>query len=316
MISKNNTTKGILFIIIGMAIFSIQDALIKFIFEYTSLYELYFGRTLIALILLLLFMCFKKEKIILKTYYPFLTTLRVVLFFFGFSFFYISLTYMSLAMANALFFSSPFFVSIFAKFFLKEKIGIRRWSAIFVGFCGVFIVLDPDFNNFKITDLAPVACALCYSGSMVILKITGDKDNVYTQLIHLYIGAIIISIIFFIFTADGKFNTFSNPSMQFIFREWFTNPQKAWPIIVIMGFGASVSFALVFTAYNLASPSTISLFEYSLIIYSIITGYLIFDETPDTRTLFGAFIIISAGIYIYLRERIKDQLIVTENPIR
>ena len=316
MISKNDTTKGILFIIIGMAIFSIQDALIKFIFEYTSLYELYFGRTLIALILLLLFMCFKKEKIILKTYYPFLTTLRVVLFFFGFSFFYISLTYMSLAMANALFFSSPFFVSIFAKFFLKEKIGIRRWSAIFVGFCGVFIVLDPDFNNFKITDLAPVACALCYSGSMVILKITGDKDNVYTQLIHLYIGAIIISIIFFIFTADGKFNTFSNPSMQFIFREWFTNPQKAWPIIVIMGFGASVSFALVFTAYNLASPSTISLFEYSLIIYSIITGYLIFDETPDTRTLFGAFIIISAGIYIYLRERIKDQLIVTENPIR
>ena len=264
-----------------------------------------------------LYLCIlQKKKIILKTYYPYLTILRVVLYFFGFSFFYISLTYMSLAMANALFFSSPFFISIFAKFFLKEKIGIRRWSAIFFGFCGVFIVLNPDFNNFKITDLAPVVCALCYSGSMIILKITNDKDNVYTQLIHLYIGALIISIIFFIFTADGKFNTFSNPSMQFIFREWFTNPQKAWPIIVIMGFGASVSFALVFTAYNLASPSTISLFEYSLIIYSIITGYLIFDETPDTRTLFGAFIIISAGIYIYLRERIKDQLIVTENPIR
>ena len=316
MISKNDTTKGILFIIIGMAIFSIQDALIKFIFEYTSLYELYFGRTLIALILLLLFMCFKKEKIILKTYYPFLTTLRVVLFFFGFSFFYISLTYMSLAMANALFFSSPFFVSIFAKFFLKEKIGTRRWSAIFVGFCGVFIVLNPDFNHFRITDLAPVACALCYSGSMIILKITNDKDNVYTQLIHLYIGAIIISIIFFIFTADGKFNTFSDPSMQFIFREWFTNPQKAWPIIITLGFGGSISFALVFNAYSLASPSVISLFEYSLIIYSIIIGYLIFNETPNTGTLIGALLIISAGAYIYFREKIKDQLIVTKNPIR
>ena len=316
MISKDNTTQGILFIIIGMGIFSIQDALIKYIFEYTSLYELYFGRTFIALLLLLIFMYFKKEKIILKTYYPFLTIFRVVLFFFGFSFFYISLTYMSLAMANALFFSSPFFISIFAKFFLKEKIGIRRWSAIFVGFLGVFIVLDPDFNNFKIVNLAPVACALCYSGSMIILKITNDKDNVYTQLIHLYIGALIISIIFFILTADGKFNTFSDPSMQFIFREWFTNPQKAWPIIVALGFGGSISFALVFNAYSLASPSVISLFEYSLIIYSIIAGYLIFDETPNARTLVGALLIISAGVYIYFRERVKDQLLVTENPIR
>ena len=316
MTSKNDNTRGITFIIIGMAIFSIQDALIKLVFEYTSLYELYFGRTFIALLLLLLFMYFKKEKIILKTYYPYLTIFRVVLYFFGFSFFYVSLTYMSLAMANALFFSSPFFISIFAKFFLKEKIGIRRWFAIFIGFCGVFIVLNPNFDNFKITDLAPVACALCYSGSMIILKLTNDKDNIYTQLIHLYIGAIIISVMFFILTADGKFNTFSDPSMQFIFREWFTNPQKAWPIIIALGFGGSISFLLVFNAYSLASPSLISLFEYSLIIYSIIIGYLIFGETPNVRILTGALLIISAGVYIYLREKIKNQLIVTKNPIR
>ena len=55
---------------------------------------------------------------------------------------------MSLAMANALFFSSPFFVSILAVIFLKEKVGIRRWSAIFAGFIGVYIVLNPDFNEF------------------------------------------------------------------------------------------------------------------------------------------------------------------------
>ena len=313
---KNNNPKGILYILVGMAIFSIQDALIKFVYEDTALYELYFGRTLTAIILLTSYLIFTNQKIILKTHYPFLTVFRVLCFFFGFSFFYVSLTFMSLAMANALFFSSPFFVSILAMLFLKEKIGIRRWSAIFVGFCGVFIVLNPDFNKFKITDLAPVACALCYSGSMIILKITNDRDNVYTQLIHLYIGALIISIIFFILTADGKFNTFSDPSMQFIFREWFTNPQKAWPIIVALGFGGSISFLLVFNAYSLASPSLISLFEYSLIIYSIIIGYLIFGETPNIRILSGALLIISAGVYIYLREKIKNQLIVTENPIR
>ena len=314
--TPQNNKKSIIFILVGMGLFSIQDALIKFIYNDASLYELYFGRTFIALILLLIFMYFKKEKLILKTHYPFLTILRVILFFFGFSSFYISLTFMSLAMANALFFCSPFFVSIFAKIFLKETIGIRRWSAIFIGFCGVYIVLNPNFENFRLANLAPVVCALCYSGSMIILKITNDKDNVYTQITHLYIGAIIISVLFYIFAGDGKFDTFNDPSMQFILREWFTNPKVAWPIIAAMGCCGAFAFAFVFNAYNMGSPSTVSLFEYSLIIYSIFIGYFIFNESPPIRTLIGALIIISAGIYIYFREKVKDQLIVTENPIR
>ena len=194
---KNNNSKGILFIMVGMAIFSIQDSLIKFVYEDTALYELYFGRTLTAIILLTSYLIFSKQKIILKTHYPVLTIFRVVCFFFGFSLFYISITFMSLAVANALFFSSPFFISILAMIFLKEKIGIRRWAAIFIGFIGVYIVLNPNFENFSMMNLAPVGCALCYAISMTITKITSDKDNVYTQMIHLYIGAITISILFF-----------------------------------------------------------------------------------------------------------------------
>ena len=104
MTPAQNNPRGILFILLGMATFSIQDALIKFIFEDTALYELYFGRTLVALILLVGYLKFSQQEINLKTHYPFLTVVRVICFFFGFSFFYISLTYMSLAMANALFF--------------------------------------------------------------------------------------------------------------------------------------------------------------------------------------------------------------------
>ena len=131
MTQAQNNSKGILFILIGMALFSIQDALIKFVYEEVALYELYFGRTLTALVLLTCYLKFSKHKIILKTHYPFLTVFRVILFFFGFSFFYISLTYMSLAMANALFFSSPFFVSILAVLFLKEKLDCReQWGII------------------------------------------------------------------------------------------------------------------------------------------------------------------------------------------
>ena len=311
-----NKVKGILFILLGMAFFSIQDALIKFIYEDAALYELYFGRTFVALILLVAYLKLSKQKIILKTHYPLLTIFRVICFFFGFSFFYISLTYMSLAEANALFFSSPFFVSILATIFLKEKVGIRRWSAILVGFLGVYIVLNPNFNDFDYMKLAPVACALCYSISMTITKITSEKDNVYTQMIHLYLGALLISIVFFIFTGQGQFDNFSDPAFQFIFRKWFTNPSYAWPFIVVMGCIGTFAFYFVFSAYSIASPSVVSLYEYSLIIWSILTGYILFNNTPTLRTLIGVAIIIGAGLYIYLREKTKDQLIATDIPSR
>jgi drug/metabolite transporter (DMT)-like permease len=316
MSTPNNNPKGILLILSGMALFSIQDSLIKYIFEESALYELYFGRTLTALILLFVFLKVKSEKLVFKTYYPLLTCCRVICFFFGFSFFYISLTYMSLAMANALFFSSPFFISILAIIFLGEKVGIRRWLAILVGFIGVYIVLNPDFEDFNYMKLAPVACALCYAISMTITKITSDKDNVYSQMFHLYIGAIGISILFFIFTGKGQFNTFSDPTFQFITREWFTNPTYAWPYIVAMGFVAAVSFYCVFSAYSVASPSVVSLFEYSLIIWAIIIGYVLFNDVPTIRTFVGVALIIGAGVYIYLREKVKDQMIVTDTPNR
>ena len=316
MTTSQNNTKGILFILIGMVVFSIQDALIKFVYEDAALYELYLGRTLSAAFFLFCYMKFIKQKINFKTHYPLLTTLRIICFFFGFSFFYISLTYMSLAMANALFFSSPFFVSILAIIFLNEKVGIRRWLAISLGFIGVFIVLNPDFNDFDYKKLAPIACALCYSISMTITKYTSDKDNSYTQMMHLYFGATIISILFFIFTGSGQFDNSSDPTFQFIFREWFTNPTYAWPIIILMGFIGALAFFCVFNAYSIASPSVVSLYEYSLIIWSIIIGYVLFDNIPTFRTFAGVSIIIGAGIYIYIREKIKDQMIITDTPNR
>ena len=316
MAIQNNNPKGIIFILTGMAMFSIQDSLIKYIFKDAALYELYFGRTLTALLLLILYLKFSSQKLVMKTYYPVLTSVRVICFFFGFSFFYVSLTYMSLAMANALFFSSPFFVSILAIIFLREKVGIRRWLAIFVGFLGVYIVLNPNFENFDYMKLAPVACALFYAISMTITKITSDKDSVYSQMFHLYIGAIFISILFFIFTGQGQFNTFSDPTFQFILREWFTNPTYAWPYIILMGLVASLSFYFVFSAYSIASPSVVSLFEYSLIIWAIIIGYLFFNDIPTLRTFIGVALIMGAGLYIYFREKIKDQMIATDTPNR
>ena len=178
MSTPNNNPKGILFILIAMMVFSVQDGIMK------------------SFVLILLFLIITKKPIVFKSQYPLLTFTRVILFFFGFSSFYVSLTVLPLGTATALFFVTPFLITIFAHFFLKEEIGLRRWSAVVVGFIGVYITLNPDFSNFNYLSLLPILCALCYSLSMIIIKKTSDKDSVYTQTFTFYIGAIIISIIF------------------------------------------------------------------------------------------------------------------------
>ena len=315
--TTDNNSKGIILIMIAMSLFAMQDSLIKFIFEQSSLYEIFFGRYLVAATLLFCYIKFRGQKVTLKTHYPVLTIVRVILHFFAFSFFFISLTYMQLATANALFFSCPFFVSIFAKFFLKEFIGIRRWSAIAFGFTGVLIVLNPNFSEFEFRNLLPVLSALLYAASMTITKYTSDKDDVNTQLYYFYLIALILCGVIYVFMGSGQFNNINfDPTTQFIFREWFSNFDYTWKFILFFGVAASIAFVCIFSAYIVASPSVVSLFEYSLIIMSMIPGYFLFNEIPSLRTLIGVICIISAGVYIYFRERVRDQYIASETPAR
>jgi drug/metabolite transporter (DMT)-like permease len=315
--AADNNSKGIILIMIAMTLFAMQDSLIKFIFEQSALYEIFFGRYLVAAILLFCYIKFRGQKVTLKTHYPVLTIVRVILHFFAFSFFFISLTYMQLATANALFFSCPFFVSIFAKFFLKEFIGIRRWSAIAFGFMGVLIVLNPNFSEFEFRNLLPVLSALLYAASMTITKYTSDKDDVNTQLYYFYLIALIFCGVIYVFMGSGQFNSVNfDPTTQFIFREWFSNFDYTWKFILFFGVAASIAFVCIFSAYIVASPSVVSLFEYSLIIMSMIPGYFLFNEIPSLRTLIGVICIISAGVYIYFREKVRDQYIASETPAR
>jgi len=288
----------------------------KYIYNFVSLYEVYLVRTLVSLVIILLFLKLTKRPIVFKTQYPLLTSCRVILFFFGFSSFYISLTVMPLATATALFFVTPFLITIFAHFFLKEEIGPRRWSAVIIGFIGVYIILNPDFSNFDYLSLTPILCAFCYSLSMIIIKKTSDKDSVYTQTFTFYLGAIIISSIFYFIIGDGQYNTTDHPASQFIFKEWFLDLEVSLLLMVATGVTASVAFLLLFTAYSIASPAVVSPFEYSILLWSSLSGWIFFNEIPSLKTLVGILIIVTSGIYIFMREKVQDQSIVTEKPLR
>tara|TARA_Y100000590_G_C15514350_1_gene936656 strand:- start:169 stop:1038 length:870 start_codon:yes stop_codon:yes gene_type:complete len=288
----------------------------KYIYNYASLYEVYIIRTLVSFAIILLFLVVTKKPIIFKTEYPILTSCRVVLFFFGFSSFYVSLTVLPLVTATALFFVTPFLITIFAKFFLKEQIGPRRWLAVIVGFIGVYIILNPDFSNFDYMSLTPILCAFCYSLSMIIIKLTSEKDNVYTQTFSFYFGAIIFSIIFYLIAGEGQYNNIDHPASQYIFREWFSNLESSLFLMIVTGFTASAAFLFIFTAYRIASPAVVSPFEYSILVWSSLSGWYFFNEIPDLKTIIGMILIVLGGIYIFVREKVQDQPIVTEKPLR
>ena len=188
--------------------------------------------------------------------------------------------------------------------------------AVIVGFIGVYIILNPNFDDFDYFSLSPILCAFCYALSMIIIKKTSEKDNVYQQMFQFYIGAMIISIIFYFFIGDGRYNTIDNPAAQFIFREWFSNLEFSLIYMIALGFTAAAAFLLVFSAYRVASPAVVSPFEYSILIWSTLSGWIFFNEVPTINTIIGMFLIVFGGIYIFMREKVQEQSIVTEKPLR
>ena len=86
--------------------------------------------------------------------------------------------------------------------------------------------------------------------------------------------------------------------------------------MVTTGVTATIAFILLFTAYRIASPSVVSPFEYSILLWAILIGWIYFEEIPTLSTVIGILIIVSSGIYIFMREKAQDQSIATEKPLR
>ena len=313
---KENNFLAITYIMLGMTAFALQDTVIRLLAVDISILQVMFARSVVALILLTLFLKITKKDIILKTEFPKLSIFRTVMFILAFVFYYIGLHYLTFAEATALFFTAPFFITIFSGIFLKEKIGLIRWAIIVYGFIGVLFIVSPDINSFNIYMIYPILCAAGYSANMIIIKYTSEKDNVYTQTLHVYIATIIICPII---TFSGIFLDFGNSNsevLNFLFRNWFFNDPKSLFMIFVVGVSVIFGFIFLFNAYRHGRPYIIAPFEYIFLIWAVILGWLIWSETVDLKTWTGIAIIVSAGIFILYREKIKDQNITTDQPIR
>jgi len=316
MIQSNHNLKAIILILLGMTVFAIQDTFIKLISNEVNLYLIYFTRCIIGLILLLSYLKFKKIDIIFNTHYPILTIIRTIVFFLGFSFYYFSLSKLSLPIAITLFFVSPFFTSIFSMVILKDKVGYKRWLAIFIGFIGVYLVMDPNFNDFNIYSLFPIICALCYSFTIIIQKKTSDKDSVYSQIIHIYISALIFSILIKFALSNINIDPLLVEKYPPIFIDWKIDDIQTLLMLISIGFTGVIGFFCLFSAYNLGSPSAIAPFEYVIIIWGLIIGWYLWADTLNSKGFIGLILIVFAGIYTFFREAKLNKKITIDKPLR
>ena len=272
-----NDRLGILLILLGMSFFSIQDVLIKLIILDASLLQVLVFRALLGSIILLCFLYFTKREIKLGSAYPAIAIFRGV---------------------------------IFSVLILKNSIGLHRLGAIILGLLGTLLIIKPSFNNFNWYMLLPLITALTYSTSMTLSKLTSDKDNSFQQSFHIYIGGFVFGTIISILISSN-FISIENEQLKFLTNPWsFIDIKLLIPMLIIAVTGTVGIFCLV-SAYRIGSPQSNAPFEYILLIYSLITGYSIFGEIPDKLSLLGMVLIIFSGVYIFVRETIKDKLVAT-----
>mgnify|MGYP002883849033 CR=1 FL=1 len=249
-----------------------------------------------------------KRPIKLGSSYPLIAIARGILFFVGFTLFYISLTKIPLAEANSLFFINPVFMTVFSVSILKNSIGIHRIGAISLGLFGTLLIVKPSFNQFNWYMVLPLITALTYALSMTLSKLTSHKDNSFQQSFHIYFGGLVFGVLISSALTLNVF-TIENEQLKFLTNPWnFSN--LLVPIILIAVAGTAGIFCLV-SAYRIGSPQVNAPFEYILLIYSLITGFLIFGEIPDLSSILGMICIIFSGVYIFFRESIKDKLVAT-----
>ena len=298
-----------------MTILAIQDVLIKLVSDELSLFQIQFFRSTIGIAVIIGYQAIIHEPIRLTTAYPLLTVCRGLMFFFGYSAFYFSQSKMPIATMTVLFLVSPFFITLTSIYFFKSQVGYRRWISILIGFVGVVLICQPETGQFNFYYLIPIIVALSYAFSVIIVKKTADRDTLYQQMILTYLIMGLLSGITGLLFGDGRFDTAENSEVAFIVRSWqFVDIESTFKLFTISVLG-SVGLLVLMGAYRVADPAVISPYEYSLLIWMILLGYLVWGDVPSFNIAIGMVLIVGAGIYMFYRERIKSESVDSDTSV-
>jgi len=276
---KSKETLGIIFAIIAYFSFSILDTVQKTAVIHYSIFQLLFIKYTFVLLLSML-----EAKRANNTNFYWsnnlkLQIIRSLLSILESGFFVFFFKHLSLANAHSIGALAPIIIVALSVFILNERVSIKTWIAIFIGFIGVLIIIRPASDVFSVNSLIPLLAAFFLGLYQVATKKITEYDAPEVSLFYSsLVGIVITSIMAFYFWQPVNFN-----SLYFF---------------VPIGLFFSLGIYFQILALKNARASIIQPFHYTLIFWAIIFGFFFYDDIPDLFTIIGAIIITTSGIFV------------------
>ena len=271
--------------------FSIMDICVKWL-DYYPVGQVLFLRFFIGFIPIYFIIPRNKLSSFYKTSRPGLHAFRAFTGAAAIIALFIGLRELPLADVVSLTFGGPIFVTVASIFFLSEKVGIRRWSAVFLGFIGMLLIVQPAFIDLNFYYITPVVFCIFFACVAISVRSLSRTEPNYRIAFYFTFLCSILGI-------------------ATIFKGDWVLPTKIDLIIfIIMGLCGSIANLLLTQSYRLAEASLVTPIKYLSLIFAIVFGFLIWSEIPKLLTLFGALLVIISSLIIFMREnKLKKQII-------
>jgi drug/metabolite transporter (DMT)-like permease len=285
--SPDRPLAGIGWMLAGIAIFSVNDALGKWLLLDYSVGELLLIRSAAALIVLVPFLRNTGVSAFVTAPQPALQIVRIVLSALEVAMFFWAVSYLPLADAVTFYLAGPIYVTALSVVLLGETVGWRRWSAVVAGFVGVVLALHPSPASFTLPALIALGGSIFFAVLMIttrMLRHTADMVLIGGQ-----VGATLL-----LGTALAPFG-------------WAAPSLRDFVLLALFGVLSIVALACVNRSLKLAPASVVVPYQYTMIVWAALLGYAVFGDVPEFLTLAGAAIIIAAGLYIFWREQMRGQ---------
>ena len=292
MLSKNQL--GFLYMFISVCAFSLMDAIVKWSDAYPVGQVLFF-RGFCGMIPIFFLIPRDRYFDFYKTNRPLLHFKRCLAGLIAIVAIFIALRKLPLATVVSISFAAPIFTTILSIFFLKEKVGLYRWLAVFVGFIGIIIISEPGFSSLNLYYLYPIIFCLGLSYVAIAIRKLSSTEPVW--LIGFYFSFSIMIISFFSF-----------------YQEWVLPNLKDLFLLSMVGILGGLANLWLTQSYKLSEVTLVTPLKYLALVFGIIFGYLFWDEIPTIKTLMGATLVIVSSFIIFRREiYLKKQVSITRH---
>lgn len=282
------TGPAIALMVLAMCLMASMDATSKWLVEEISIPQILLVRFGIFLIVALALASRRGFARTIRSQRPGLQIIRSIVMLAEITVFIWAFSLLPLADVHAIAAISPLMATALAVPLLREKVGWHRWSAVVIGFIGVLIIVRPGSGVIGCAALVPLLAAFLWALLQVLIRKVGLEDSVETTALYSAVIAVVVMALFAPFT-------------------WQAPTGEQWAILVLTGVLGSAGLLVLFKALQLGAASALQPFSYSMVLWAIVLGFLIWGHFPDAWTLTGVAIVVAGGLYAFSRERAADR---------